>query len=445
MKLAYFSPLSPLPSGISDYSEELLPHLARYAQVHIFIDDFQPTNPAIHERFPVYSYQEYERRLEEEDYDIAIYQMGNSPYHRYIYPILLRHPGITVLHEPVLHHLIAGMTLDRGDYIEYLREMAYSAGIDGIRRAREVALSGSHPPFFEYALSERVVDASLGVIVHSQYAQDKVLQSRPRARVGIVPMGIPRQASSNKEEARATLGLDPEDFLVASFGQVSPHKRLPTAIKAFARLRALHSASRYFIVGNVVPEVDVIALLKEAGIEDAATVTGFVDKDTLDLYMSAVDVCVNLRYPTAGETSAAILRAMAAGLPTIVSDVGAVSEIPDDCCVKVGVDDMEEDAVFRALVKLAEQPDIRRAVGESARSYTNRQHTMERSAYRYIAFIHQVLASPTIPVQHQLQQVGDLDALSLLAHEMSTLGVEKRDAGVIRSIGRSVAGLGADS
>ena len=45
MRLAYFSPFSPQRSGIADYSEELLPHLAAQgAQCDLFVDGFEPTN-----------------------------------------------------------------------------------------------------------------------------------------------------------------------------------------------------------------------------------------------------------------------------------------------------------------------------------------------------------------------------------------------------------------
>ena len=57
MKLAYFSPLLPHRSGISDYSEELLPYLARAAEITLFVDGFQPSNHAVTSRFEICDYQ----------------------------------------------------------------------------------------------------------------------------------------------------------------------------------------------------------------------------------------------------------------------------------------------------------------------------------------------------------------------------------------------------
>ena len=69
MRIAYFSPLSPVRSGISDYSEDLLPHLANLVDIDLFVDGFQPSNQALVSRFPVYPVEEYPQRRW--DYDAA--------------------------------------------------------------------------------------------------------------------------------------------------------------------------------------------------------------------------------------------------------------------------------------------------------------------------------------------------------------------------------------
>ena len=56
MKLAYFSPLNPQASGISDYSEDLLPYLAAHAEIDLFVDGFRPSNPNIATQFRCFDY-----------------------------------------------------------------------------------------------------------------------------------------------------------------------------------------------------------------------------------------------------------------------------------------------------------------------------------------------------------------------------------------------------
>lgn len=455
MKLAYFSPLNPQPSGISDYSEELLPYLARHGEVHIFIDDYQPSNQELLTRFPVFNHREFARRWEEHRYDMVIYQMGNSPYHRYIYPYLLDYPGVVVLHDYIIHHLVAGMTLGQGHGAAYVREMAYDGGRKGIAVAREVLAGRRPPPFFDFPLVRRVVDVSLGVIVHSRYVYDLVRDPGPvhQRRIALVPMGVPVLILPGKDEGpaaepgvsrgalRAELGLEKEVFLVASFGEASPHKRIDVALRAFARFHRQFPRSLFLVVGNVVPIFDVYKVARSLGVEEAVKVTGYVDRETFHRYLHAADVCVQLRYPTAGETSATVLRAMAAGKPVIVSNVGAAQELPDEACIKVDVDDTEEEFLFRSLVLLEERGELRHQLGEKARQYVLEHHTLLGAAEGYVHFVSQLLASASREQGGQ-DPVEDEMLLEGLAQELARMGAKGQDARVIRRVGRAAADIG---
>ena len=95
------------------------------------------------------------------------------------------------------------------------------------------------------------------------------------------------------------------------------------------------------IVGGDSPNYDVSRLARFARIEQQVRRLGYVPDDALPDLFAAADVCVNLRHPTAGETSAAVLRLMSAGLPTIVTETGAFSDLPDDAVLKVPPDAFE--------------------------------------------------------------------------------------------------------
>src|SRR5436309_1793245 len=119
MKLAFFSPLNPIQSGISDYSEELLSAMAgatvggRAVDIDLFVDrGYKPSNREIAGKFDVLPGRDFSRVAS--GYDSVVYQMGNSPAHAYIYEALLKHPGVVVMHEFILHHLRIWMTLNGG-------------------------------------------------------------------------------------------------------------------------------------------------------------------------------------------------------------------------------------------------------------------------------------------------------------------------------------------
>src|SRR5262249_44147701 len=106
VKVAYYSPMPPERSGIADYSALLLPSLRRRVDVEVA------------------------RRGKHARGDVALYHVGNDPEsHAWIVEALRREPGVVVLHDFVLHHLVAGMTLARKDGSGYLAAMERDGGI----------------------------------------------------------------------------------------------------------------------------------------------------------------------------------------------------------------------------------------------------------------------------------------------------------------------------
>src|SRR5206468_724169 len=92
------------------------------------------------------------------------------------------------------------------------------------------------------------------------------------------------------------------------FGHINPYKRVEAVLRAVKDLRASRPDVRYLLVGSISPSYDVRAAIGRAGLEDSVTVTGYVDRTAFEDYVAAADICLNLRHPTAGETSASALR-----------------------------------------------------------------------------------------------------------------------------------------
>lgn len=393
MRIAYFSPLNPRKTGISDYSEELLPALAELAEVDLFTDGYTPTNPAIRDHFSVYDCAEFAHLNSTRHYDINLYQMGNSLQHATIYRTLMRYPGIVVLHDVVLHHFFLELARQCQDASLYLREMAYSHGVEGIETGLAAWRGEMPPPLFEYPLIDRVVQVSLGVIVHSEYARRQVTHRTSR-ELAVVPAHInppPVISPAERVTARAELKVPYDSIVFGAFGHATPAKRLDVVLRAFARLHSLMPDTFLIIVGEVNPKDWLSRLVSELGLEHAVNLTGAVPLDVFHGYIPATDVCVNLRYPTAGETSASLLRIMAAGIPTIVSSIGSFAEFPDSCCCKIPIDSTEERELFLTLRVLATDAELRRHVGDAARAYVLRQHAPTGTARGYVNFAEEIL------------------------------------------------------
>jgi glycosyltransferase involved in cell wall biosynthesis len=449
VRVAFYSPLPPQRSGIADYSAELLPHLAGHCEIELIVDEgVRPEET----RFPVHGHRALPGLLAAGRFDAVLYQLGNNrDYHASIYRSLIGNPGVVVLHEYVIHHLVRDLTLFAGDPPAYVREMRYAYGRTGEAMARRCVATGVPLDPWSYPLFERAVDASRGVIVHNHVTRDRVLASRPLARVATVPHHLSLEGLPEIPEAaaRAAVGIAPGDFAVATFGFLTASKRPEVLLRAFARLRKDAPNARLLIVGEVSPHFEFDRVFTPE-LRAGVTVTGRLEIDRFLLYMRACDVAVNLRHPTAGETSGTVVRLLGMGKPLIVNETGSFAEIPDDCCAKVPLDDSEEDLLLAYLRLLAGAPALRRRLGENARRHMALHHTLAGSARAYAGFLRETVETGARPFRAvpPLEAYPEEDLLSDLVREASAemvdLGVEEGEDDLLREVAAAVVEIDLD-
>jgi glycosyltransferase involved in cell wall biosynthesis len=267
--------------------------------------------------------------------------------------------------------------------------MGYALGSEGIRWAREIQQGRHRPPYIELPLNDRLLDLSLGIIVHSQWGHQRVLRRTPMLPSVVIPAPIAPYPTST--DRRRDLGWPAEAVIFACLGQVRPAKYVDHALQAFAHLRRNVPQSFFLIVGEwSSEEIDLPAVVGRLGLEEAVHCTGYVeDMPEFVSWIATADVVVNLRNPTVGETSATALRALAAGRPLIVFDHGWYAELPDDACLKVAPDDQE--GLVAAMSRLATDESRRQEMGRRAGIYATEVHAPARAAAAYIDFIASVL------------------------------------------------------
>jgi glycosyltransferase involved in cell wall biosynthesis len=457
VRVAFVSPLPPAASGIADYAAELLPHLAEHVELLLFPPpDGPPPVPAVASRFPVRPWRE----LVGADVDLRLYHLGNNHrFHGAILGAVAELPGVVVLHEYVLHHMVREMTLVAGRSREYVEAMRAAYGAAGESLARRAVATGVPLDAFAWPLFEPAVDAALGVIVHNETTRRRVLASRPAARVAVVSHHVAVEPAPDPEEerraARARLGLPDDDFLVGTFGFQTPAKRLDVLLAAFARLHAERPRARLVVVGAVDSVLDdVVAGARglAGGLGEAVTVVGHVGElDRFLDWMRAVDVAVNLRHPTGGETSGTVIRLLGLGKPLVVSDAGAFGEIPDGCAAKVPVDEREEDVLAAYLGALAADPGLGRALGGAARRHMAAHHSLAGSARGYADFLATVAAAPGRPAPRVPPLVpwaaDDLftEVMVSLAADAADLGLDDRDDDLLAALAAPVVELDLDA
>ncbi|MBI5181705.1 MAG: glycosyltransferase family 4 protein [Nitrospirae bacterium] len=392
MKIAWFTPLSPVKSGISQYSEDLLPFLGQYCKkIDIFIDDYISDTSL--SGFKIYTYKDFKDRCLYKDYDFIIYNMGNNPYHHYMFPLLLEHKGIVVLHDPILHHSFAVMTIDKGKNSDYISEMEYNYGGIG-RTLAELRVKGVYTGLEQFILplNKRVIESGLGVIVHSKYYKREIAEQYPNIPLSFIPMGIPLLTNSfhSKEDLKRLAGIATDTFIIGMFGFIEPMKQPETVIRAFHRFLQKCPNSLLLMVGEANPICRIDELLSSLDLDKKVLKKGYVSMEEFLRYMNMIDIGVNLRYPTAGETSAAVLRMLGKGKPVVVLNYRQFSELPDTCCPKVGLGENAIDELSQWFLKLAQDPDMLALMGDFAVEYIRERHNLEGAAKRYIGFLEQM-------------------------------------------------------
>lgn len=397
MRLAYFSPLNPQRSGISDYSEELLPAFADQAEIDLFVDGYRPANPSITDRFRIFDYRQDQSVLQSlTEYDATICQMGNSyRSHSGIYEVASRHPSVIVFHDFALQHFFLERAKALKDFAPYLDELEISAGRYSRLEAADALARGAAPPQYQnpagFPMNFGLANCAEGIIVHSEWSRSRLAQIAPGIPIAKINHHVMEMSGEDNRGA-----LKARELSIASFGFITANKGLETVFRALAALKPDHQF-HYYLVGEPERSVNVAELVKAYGLSDRVSITGYVDFEELKRRISQTDIGINLRAQTVGETSGSLCRLMGAGVPTIVSDIGWFSEIPGDCVVRIdAVTDADADvAVCTLLKELMENAQLRQTIGANARAYIRTHHTVEQAVAGYLDLIGKVIQSRT--------------------------------------------------
>ena len=374
MRLAVWSPRPPSPSGIADYVAESLPHLGRGADVQLVTEETEDTGA-----------------------DLDLYHVGNSAAHAYAYRAALRKPGVVVLHDWSLHHLVLGETVEKGDVASYLREMRRAHGDAGSFVARQVArgLGGEILPAL-FPLNDRLLEGSLAVVALTGAIAARAARRLPGRNVLHLPhhLSLPLDPLPSRAEARRALGLPQDALLVTAPGLATPSKRLDVAIRAAAVARRRHPALRLVVAGDVAPDLPLQAWAREAGMADALLVTGRLGLEDFARHLCAADVVLALRFPSHGEMSGALVRALGVGRPALVTAGSPLAEdFPEGVVVPVDPGPHEEAELVALLLALLGSPDLREGIARAARDHARRHHGLRETVERLLAFLREVLAA----------------------------------------------------
>ncbi|OIQ07952.1 D-inositol-3-phosphate glycosyltransferase [Moorella thermoacetica] len=383
MKIAWFSPLPPLKSGISEYSELILYHLKNYADVDLWVDGFSP-HPHICRDFRVINYAQERKVLPLlKTYDAIVYNMGNNAeFHSGMYEVLKEYAGIVILHDYILHHFFAGYWINKkGNPEGYLQEVRRQYGPE-VEELAKKSLQPLAKQLWEteevqrYPLNKSVLEKAAGVVVHSEFVK-ALLEGTGMARK-ILKLNSPYYPvpASSLKKTREELHLPKDKVIFASMGFIVPFKRLDKVLQVIASNDFLRKNVFVLVIGEGTPNYQLEKMAENLGLTGQVKFLGYLPIEEAYAYLNCADVCLNLRYPSMGETSGSLIRIMCLGKPAVVSNVGWYSELPDDCAVKINPgNEAEELAIW--LRRLALDSGLRSQMGEAARKYVLKEHSPE--------------------------------------------------------------------
>ena len=394
MKIAFFTPLNPLKSGISDFCEELLMELKEHMEIDLFIGDYKPSNPDMIKYFRIRKIKEFENEEVRKEYDEVIYQIGNNEIcHEEIYQMALKYPGIVELHDISLHHMIAATTIARGNVEGYKRIMRYCHGDNAVKVVDQFLNSEIVPPWENnsliFTVNKEIIDSATGVIVHSDYAKQMVKGVRPDVKVTTIYLHadeICMDYEKEKVEARKRQNIDLKETIFATFGFITKPKRILEILEALDEIKKRGYAFKFYIVGRVDDNLNITEVIKQYNLEREVVVTGFVDMNVMKDLMKSADICFCLRYPTQGESSAIVHRLLGMGKVILVTDIGTFTEYPDNVVVKICIDN-EKTEIIKKSIEI--KKDIKKLSNyeKNAIDFASRDCSLKDNVIRYRDFV----------------------------------------------------------
>ncbi|MBN1400569.1 MAG: glycosyltransferase family 4 protein [Anaerolineae bacterium] len=423
-------------------------------------DEYHPTHamfrPGAPGGIPVLDREGFEQCAHE--FDLVVYQIGNvASIHGYMLEAMQCHPGLVFLHDLCLHHAILGWAVGRGNPDAYVSEMRYNYGAEGVQRAYQVLSGRGEEIMNAYPLIDRVLDSSLALIVSNPYMRGYLVSRRPSLRVYHIPLQfqvIAQLSAVDPVAIRRSLGVG-EGPLIITVGLTSPHNRLPIALRAFQRLVGRHPKATYVLIGSPQSKQELLDQIGHLGLGDRVRLTGWVSNEELAYYMHIADVAVQLRYPHAGGTSYPPILLLGLGVPTIISDIEPMADIPEDAIIRIQPEAAdEEDQLFATLDYLLTHPEVASALAARGKAYVREHHALDMIAERFISAIREVAErQQTLRVEMQARQRAHSSQeppsrggmADLAAEALAQLGVQPPSDSLLRPLAHAIHELLADA
>ncbi|MGF6210327.1 glycosyltransferase family 4 protein [Comamonas sp. 4034] len=325
------TPWPPQYSGIADYAYSLTAALIKHGlEVTIVTNCQNPTALAGCNILSINSDSELKNALD--GHVMPIFQLGNHPdFHGFMLDAInwLGDNCLIELHDVVLHHLIIGATGNRNKdsfYLNWLERNYGSVISNQFESDKSFSLDETTSlDFLTYPCSDHIVDDCAGVIVHSHFAKSVLKNAGVTAPIWNINL-----YENNSAQFLNRIINDEEILKIGIFGGVQKNRKIESVIEALSSLsqKAIDRIS-LDIYGSIDSDCQYLIEKSNNNFGEKIKFHGRIEETEFHKAFLNTDLCISLRSPSMGETSAIVSRALSIGLPTIVSNTGWYAELPE--------------------------------------------------------------------------------------------------------------------
>ena len=367
MNIRWFSPLDAEKTEIGRYTQALLPYLKEAFSLGAVTDAVE-----IYQEFTTETHAWAEKALN-------VYNIGNSVMHHGIVSRAMEQPGVVILHDISLLELGLAHARERPEFDlqeVVINEYGADAGklFSRLYCEKTYRWCGDSQEQYDqfvtsYPLFETFTANALGIIVHSDYALQRV---KARYSGPVIKLDLPYKALVGPpSDQQFTRPLE-----IIFCGHAGPNRRLRQFFSAWAKV-SQPNFFRLSVYGNINKAEELMAQAKELGLAELIEIVGFVDDEVLDQAIASAHLALNLRNPTVGEASAGQLRYWSQGIASVVSDVGWYRELPDNVVLKVSPDS-EQEGLISIMENILSGKQGLLDIGAAGRQYLQSHHSVGR-------------------------------------------------------------------
>jgi FkbM family methyltransferase len=409
-RLALFAPWPPQPSGIADSVAVLVPHLQSHFEVDLIVPwgpqltgqaepPFDDSPPGLGSSLAGLESGPRLRRTEWFDrhsdaFDFICHHLGNSLFHTSTLDHLPKHGGTVVVHDLLIADLLWYLQRTAQRPHAWVRALYHSHGWPALVQAGR---QGIEATVRHWPCSLDLLRQADGLIFTSHYAQQwwqrlagpgtagslGLVAAAPSATVISLPQapvadrlgeGWPVQRRAARARLAAMMGtpLAEDDFVIASFGAIDPsklHEQLISLWPEAAQRLAAQGARAVLVLVGACADPALQAAAQRAGV----CVTGHLPEDDFQSVLLAADLAVQLRQHSRGESSGALLRCWASGLPCVINRHGPMAQLPAEVALMLPEAPSHDDIV-QAFCALRADAAARQALAQAAMQHLRHHH-----------------------------------------------------------------------